>query len=167
MAKDINELWKDIEEFPNYEIFNFAQIRNKTTKYILKNSIGHRGYYVVILKKDGKAYLKTVHRLLAIAFIPNPDNKTEINHIDGNKFNYSIENLEWVTPQENNLHARRTGLHLSDGDKITYQYDLNNNLIATYKSGKEASRITGIPNTNISAVTLGKRKNSRRFYLEI
>lgn len=51
MAKDINELWKDIEEFPNYEISNFAQIRNKTTKYILKNSIGHRGYYVVNLKK--------------------------------------------------------------------------------------------------------------------
>ena len=75
--------------------------------------------------------------------------KTQINHIDGNKENFDLSNLEWVTPQENIIHARKTGLHTSDGDKAVIQLSKNGEIIAEYKSASEASRQTGIGRANI------------------
>lgn len=149
-----NEIWKVIEEFPDYEISNLGRIFNNKHHRFLHPSIGARGYPVVNLTKDGKAYLRTVHILLGRAFIFNDDteHKTQINHIDGNKTNFNLNNLEWVTPAENMVHARKTGLHTSDGDKAVCQYDLNGNFIAEYKSASEASRQTGIGRSNICNV---------------
>ena len=100
----LNEYWKVIED-TDYEVSSLGNIRNKNKKemkYFLNNS----GYAVIKLNK--KHFL--IHRLAAIAFIPNPENKQYVNHIDGNKLNNSISNLEWVTMSENRLHALRTGL---------------------------------------------------------
>ena len=152
------EEWKTIEEFPQYEISNTSLIRHKTTGYIRKPSPSKRGYPVVSMNKNGKQYLRTVHTLLAKAFIPNPDNKPQINHIDGNKWNNNLDNLEWVTSYENIMHARNTGLHISDGDIPVSQYDLNENYIATYKSISEASRQTGANRNAIGFVAKGKTK---------
>lgn len=75
------------------------------------------GYPMVTLFKEGKPKHYLIHRLVALAFIPNPLNKPCINHIDGNKKNHSLSNLEWVTYSENGLHAYRTGLNNSDSQK--------------------------------------------------
>jgi len=69
-----------------------------------------KGYQHAALSKDGKVKSKTVHRMVAVAFVPNPENKPCVNHIDGDKTNNHYTNLEWVTYSENTLHAFRTGL---------------------------------------------------------
>ena len=151
-------VWKTIAGFPNYEISNHLEVRNKTTGQQRKFSNGKRGYLVISLFHDGKMYLKPVHRLVAEAFIPNPEGKPQVNHIDGNKLNNNIDNLEWVTSKENLLHARRTGLHTSDGDIPVKQLDMDGNIIAVYKSMSEASRKTG---ANRSAIGKVVRKETR------
>ena len=78
--------------------------------YVMKGGCDSYGYHHVVLSIDGKKYTKKIHRLVANAFIPNPDNKPEVNHIDGNKFNNDVSNLEWVTTKENVEHAKNTGL---------------------------------------------------------
>lgn len=82
----------------------------KTKKYLTQYSIDSRGYQAVGLYKDSKSKTGKVHRLVAQAFIPNPDNKPHVNHIDGNKLNNYASNLEWVTHQENTSHAKANGL---------------------------------------------------------
>lgn len=96
--------------------FKFILEPERELTYTLNN----RGYYSVGIRR--KTHM--VHRLVAQAFIPNPENKPFVNHIDGNKLNNHVSNLEWCTVQENNLHARQTGLHKQAvGHKINYQSD--------------------------------------------
>lgn len=102
------EIWKDIDGFPNYEVSNHGQIRNKTTNHILSPIPDKDGYLRVHLNTDKT--VKRVHRLVAEAFILNPNNKSQVNHIDGDKTNNDETNLEWVTVGENNIHALKTGL---------------------------------------------------------
>ena len=84
----------------------------------LTYTLNNRGYYSVGIKR--KTHM--VHRLIAKAFLPNPGNKPFVNHLDGNKLNNHVDNLEWCTVQENNLHARQTGLHKQAvGHKLNYQ----------------------------------------------
>lgn len=103
-------MWKTIKEFPMYEISPNGLIRNKTNQRIKKPSIGSRGYPVVSLQREGKQYLRTVHILLARAFIDNPRNCEQVNHIYGNKLNYDLSNLEWCTRSENIIHSYENGL---------------------------------------------------------
>lgn len=149
--------WKTISEFPDYEMNVNGEVRHKQRKLIRKISIGKRGYPVISIRKNGKFYLRTIHILLGRTFIPNPNNLPTINHIDGNKLNYSIENLEWCSYKDNMLHARKMGLHVSDGDKQVSAYK-NGIKIATYKSASEASRQTGIKRCNISSVARGNTR---------
>ena len=153
----MNHTWITIAEFPQYQINENGTVRHSITLNERKATVGKRGYWVISFKKNGKFYLRTLHRLLAIAFIPNPENKREINHIDGNKLNCSLDNLEWVTPQENIIHARVTGLHISDGDKKVGQY-LNGELICVFKSASEASRVLSISRGNICSCARGNTR---------
>lgn len=100
------EIWKDIAGYEGlYKISNFGRIKNKENK-IKAQSPQNGGYLVVHLYNHGSHKAKTVHRLVASTFIPNDDEKSEVNHIDGDKRNNKIENLEWVTPKENQCHSR-------------------------------------------------------------
>ena len=150
--------WKTIEEFPNYEISTTGEIRHIGSAKLRKISNGARGYPVVSFKKDGRSYLRTVHILMARTFISNPLNKPQVNHIDGNKLNYSLSNLEWCTARENVIHARRNGLQNSDGDKMVWQYTIDGTLIKSFKSASEASRQTGIARCNICSAARGNTK---------
>ena len=100
------EHWKVIDEFPDYEVSDKGRIRRltpskNTYKGKIKNtSINNAGYEIVTFNKD-KIYSRTVHRLVAIAFLPKPDGCDEINHKDENKLNNSVENLEWCTHKYN------------------------------------------------------------------
>lgn len=97
-------IWKDIETFPDYEICQYGVVRNKKTLNIMAVWL-RAGYPSVSLFRDGKQYKLLLHRLLALAFIPNPENKPQINHIDGDKQNNDLSNLEWCTSSENLTHA--------------------------------------------------------------
>ena len=111
MEGKIMEQWKDIEGYEGiYQISSHGRVKSfKNGKIkILKSRINDKGYNTTCLRKDGKSKYKLVHRLVAEAFIPNIDSKPYINHIDGNKLNNNINNLEWVTPSENTLHTIRT-----------------------------------------------------------
>ena len=102
----MKEKWKVIEQHPDYSVSNQGRIKNNNTERVLKpfKVGGHNNqYYAVDIHKRN---LK-VHRLVAIAFIPNCENKREVNHKDGNHFNNSADNLEWVTGSENCIHAYR------------------------------------------------------------
>ena len=101
------EIWKKIKDLP-YEISSLGRVRNLKGK-ILKTYIQNCGYEQI--KVAFNKTHKQIHRLVAEAFIANPENKKYVNHIDGNKLNNSVNNLEWCTNSENILHARRTGLN--------------------------------------------------------
>lgn len=95
-----------------YSITSDGKLYSNISNKYLKQQI-NKGYYYVSLRLDGRTGKCTtvkVHRLVAEAFIPNPDNKPYVNHIDGNKQNNNVSNLEWCTPKENTQHAKDTGL---------------------------------------------------------
>lgn len=99
------EEWKKVEKFPNYSVSNMGRIRNDKTNKMMKLHKAN-GYYKVDLRGNEKKQLR-VHRLVATAFIPNPRNKPQVNHKDGNRSNNNVDNLEWCTNQENILHSYR------------------------------------------------------------
>lgn len=107
------EQWRPIKGFEGlYEVSNKGRVRSFYTREakVLKPSINKDGYLKAGLSKDGKMYLKSIHRLVASAFIPNIGDKPQVNHIDGDKTNNTVDNLEWVTCKENIQHAWNTGL---------------------------------------------------------
>lgn len=104
------ELWKTINEYEDYQISNLGNVKmtanNATRKERLLKPVKHpRGYLRVALYKNKKPYFFSVHRLVAINFINNPENKKTVNHINGDKTNNKVENLEWLTYRENMNHA--------------------------------------------------------------
>ena len=108
-----NEIWKDVvgyEEF--YQVSDFGNVRKKSNQQIVSQYVNDNGYCITALysKKEHKAKHYRVHRLVAEAFIENPECKRTVNHIDGNKTNNCASNLEWATHKENLEHARRNGL---------------------------------------------------------
>lgn len=115
------EIWEPIEEYPDYLISSYGRCLSLKgiNPRILKPQIDTNGYHIVTLYKDSKAKTVRIARLVAAAFIPNPENKPQINHIDGNKNNNQVTNLEWVTGSENNKHANKTGLANGATRKIT------------------------------------------------
>jgi len=158
--KKSNNRFYPIQGFPGYYI-------NKTTSDVLctneplpvildqtQNSLGKDNYYLVTLS-DNKSHF--IHRLMAQTFLPGPV-KAHVNHIDGNKQNNKITNLEWATPQENSQHAYDTGLSTIDHTyKEVHQYTLSGKYIATFRSAVFAEEALGIAKTNIGKCALGKR----------
>lgn len=164
------EIWKDI---PNYEglymVSNLGRVKslpkNNHKEIILKNKITKDGYYETALSKNNKQKWIRTHRLVAQAFIPNPDNKPQVNHIDGNKLNNNVDNLEWCTNQENINHAIRTGLENFIGKnnpkaKSVLQYDKKGNFIKRYDTLREAMKETGTLESKISLVCNNHRKTA-------
>ena len=177
---------KDIREFKDYTIDTEGNVYSKRKHKYLKQTINKYGYCKVTLQKDKYKKMYSVHRLVAEAFISNYNKLPQINHIDGNKQNNHVANLEWCTAKHNMNEAVRTGLfdnckkiqkenavknnlnkyHILANEvtkKKIAQYDKQNNLLNTYESISEASRKTGITITNISYSANGKRKTAGGF----
>lgn len=114
----MKEIWKDIPNYEGlYQISSFGNVKSFPRKgtqtrkeRILKFKKDKKGYFFVHLSKNNIQKSIKIHRKVAILFIPNPLNKPQINHIDGNKQNNKLENLEWCTNGENQLHAYKIGL---------------------------------------------------------
>jgi len=128
--KTMQEIWKDIKGYQGlYQVSNKGRIKS-LARYITVNHVNNgnytyfqnekiltpkgQRYLKVALRKDGKKHWHSMHRLIAIHFIPNPQNKPEVNHINGNKQDNAISNLEWNTSSENKEHAYRIGLMKSN-----------------------------------------------------
>ena len=121
-----------------------------------KNKLrGGDGYYVVNLRKNGTCNVSPVHRLVAQAFLHNPDNLPTVNHKNGDKHDNRVCNLEWASYSENNFHALKNNLRKPRGT-IIVQKDLNDEVIAKYPSVSEASRQTGISRGMISHCVNGR-----------
>lgn len=98
--------------YNNIEVSNIGRLRNSRNGHIYAQTINHEGYYGVCISLGGRSNKKMfkVHKAVAEAFINNPDNKPHVNHKDGNKLNNNANNLEWITNQENIIHARDNGM---------------------------------------------------------
>lgn len=99
-----------MKEYMGYKISNDGRVFNKKGDKELYYDINHKGYKRVTLFYEGKSKKYFVHRLVAMLYVENPNNKNQVNHIDGDKLNNHYTNLEWVTNKENNSHARRLNL---------------------------------------------------------
>lgn len=152
------EEWKEVEDFPSYSISSFGNIKNNSTGRVLLQYI-RNGYKTTGIYYKGMKKNLAIHRQVGLCFLNNTNNHPFINHIDGNKINNNVSNLEWCSPAENNEHARESGLNQHFLQPIT-QHDLNGLLINTFNSIKEAQNHTGISNKHISSVCRGKRKTT-------
>lgn len=106
----LTEYWKDIEGFPNYRVSNLGNVWSKKNNIILKSHKTNRGYLTVGFWLDGKKKRLSIHRLVAQAFLTNPRNLPEVNHINGCKTDNNLSNLEWASGRKNVLHAYQTKL---------------------------------------------------------
>lgn len=167
------EIWKNISNYPDYQISNLGNVRSNKTKKTLKPHVTKQGYCIVNLYNNGIDKHFKVHRLVALHFIENKLNKKTINHKDGNKLNNNIDNLEWHSHSENHLHAykklNRQAPSLGKKGKNAFrsipvcQLDLRGNLIKIFDSQKIAAEELGISNTHISSVCKGIRKQTGGF----
>lgn len=184
----MKEIWKPIKNFEElYQISNLGNVKsigrykysfkdNKKIyedKEIMLKTINDRGYMKLHLSKNGKRYLRYIHRLVAEAFIPNPKNYPQVNHIDEDKLNNSIENLEWCTAKYNiNYGTARArtivGLkkynssHRNPNSKRVRCVETNK----VYQTLVEAGEDIGISYTCISAQLHGKQKTAGGFHWE-
>jgi hypothetical protein len=163
------EEWREANIFPGrYLVSNLGRIRQvvrydssgrKAGGRIIKQDKRDKdGYRIVQLQYKGVIKWPKVHRLVAQAFIENPENKPYVDHINTNRRDNRAENLRWVTAKENIYHARRMGSHKSDGQKKVAQFDKNGMLRCVFSSATEASKKTGIARCNISAVARGNTR---------
>lgn len=98
------EIWKDVKGYEGcYQVSSFGRVRREG--HIIKGCLAANGYLVLNLSMHGKEKTSTIHRIVAKAFIPNPENKVQVNHINGDKTDNRVENLEWVTKSENAIHS--------------------------------------------------------------
>lgn len=171
LIKDINGYKGKYAITEDGRVFSYPRQGSSTHGLWKAACIDRNGYKTIGLM--GKSYY--IARLVAKTFIPNPENKAQVNHIDGDTLNNNVSNLEWNTPSENILHAYRTGLAKVNktmlgklgkdcpSSKPVLQYDLYGNLINNYSGASEASRMTKIDRSGISHCCKGKIKTAGGF----
>lgn len=148
-----NEIWKDIPNYEGlYQISNLGRIRslyNYRGKYNILKPKEKRGYYQIGLRKNKKRKWIAIHRLVALTFIPNPNNYKVVNHKNEDKLDNKVENLEWCTTKYNNCYGTRIEKVKTKTSKAVIQYDLNGNFIKEYKSISDASKEVKTSASNI------------------
>jgi len=154
------ETFVKIEGFEKYEVSNLGRVRNMKTGKILKPQPDKNGYLKHHLSEHNKQKHLFLHRIIATTFIDNPEGKPCVNHIDENKLNNDLSNLEWCTVRENNIHGTRTKRAAEKLSQKVIQLDLNDNVLNEFESMKQAERETGVFASHIGASCNGKRKSA-------
>lgn len=156
-------MWKDIEFNTNYEVSDKGIVRRKNNKNVLKGCITSGYRSVKLTFENSRQQRFYVHRLVAMHFIPNDNkNKTFVNHKNGDKLDNRVENLEWVTPRENNLHyyqklQQEKKERKNSGKAIPIiQYDLSGKELARFNSMNQAKASTGISVVQIARCVHGE-----------
>lgn len=185
----MQEIWKDIKNYEGlYKISNFGNVKSLPRKRTIKNerllnyTINNKGYKVITLCKNSKPKMFLIHRLVAMAFIPNLNNKPFVNHKDSNPLNNCASNLEWCTQKENlkyswdygnnykyrknieentKIRIERYKNNIERCSKKVFQYTLSGKYLMEYNSITEASQKNNINLKHISNCCNGKRKKCR------
>ena len=158
----MKEIWKDCKGYEGkYQVSNLGRVWSIGSQRYLKGSYDKDGYIQVCLTaKNGKAKKESVHRLVALAFLSNPTGMPVVNHIDENKENNCVDNLEWTTIKDNANHGTRNK-RVSKANSIpVYCFELDK----TFYGAREAERELGINHSSISKACHGKQKTAGGYH---
>ncbi|MDR1182031.1 MAG: NUMOD4 motif-containing HNH endonuclease [Bacteroidales bacterium] len=167
----MEEIWKDIPEYEGlYQISNLGRVKSlfgnnqKRRDKILKPALTNCGYLRTALTNHNKVCHLSIHRLVAITFIPNPEDKEQINHINGIKTDNHFKNLEWCSGSENMKHAYRIGLEkpCDNGFKKAISIK-DDNGSRTYKSIREMCRSENIDRRHVQRVLHGEKSKYKKY----
>ena len=172
-------MWKDIKGYEGlYQVSDDGQVRSLGVSYYIRpNCLVQKkgkvllpeltkGYLRVQLRKDGYAKHYLVHRLVAEAFIPNPDNLATVNHKDENKVNNAVDNLEWMSNKDNILYGTGIKRRSISKQKAIRQLSLEGDLIKVWESAKTIQSELGINRSDICKCCKGRRKTAGGFKWE-
>lgn len=171
------EIWKSHPEYAGIEVSTFGRVRTlgrmesskKRVRYrkgqVLKQSNDNGGYRQVGVLIDGKRITKTIHRLVAQTFLPNPENLPEVNHKDNDRTNNNVSNLEWCTSSYNRRYQEEFGISSTEArGHPLLAIDLNTMEVSRFRSQHEAGRNLGINVGSINMVIKGKRNQAGGFW---
>lgn len=166
----MEEIWTDIKEYEGlYQVSNVGRVKSFDTKdkldrirkgRVLKPRRNKTGYLQVTLCKNGKHKTHSLHRLVAESFIPNPENKPQVNHIDEDKTNNMVSNLEWSTSKENSNHGTRNERVSKTKNIPIIAINLKTGESTDFCSGKECARQLALDPAHITNVLKGRRRQT-------
>lgn len=162
----MNEIWRDISSYEGlYQVSNLGNVKSLNylrtgNERMLKPVKNRYGYLLVNLCKNGKTRLFKVHRLVAKAFIPNTNNKSDVNHKDENKANNCVDNLEWTTRKENINYGTHNERMSKSKSKAVIQYSLDGEFIRKWPSATQIKIELGFSQSHISDCCKGKQKTA-------
>ena len=172
----MKEIWRNIKGYDGlYMVSNCGRVKtlHKNDSYphdkngILKNNVSGNGYYMVALCKNGKVKRVSVHRLVAMAFIPNPNNLPVVNHKDENRKNNHVSNLEWVTQRQNLMHSnvqkKMKAAAVKKQQKAVLMYDRNGQFVCEFESATIAAKAIGSYQQLVSLCCYGKQKFTKGY----
>ena len=171
-SKDTEEIWKPIPGYEGlYEVSSYGRVKRLERDIICKNGVKQHWKEQILKNQTYSGYLyvglcgsyKQVHRLVAKAFISNPEDKPQVNHKDEDKTNNHVDNLEWMTAKENTNYGTRNKRMAKSLSKSVAQYTRDGELVKVWQSTNEAARQLDIRSGNISLVARGKSKTCGGF----
>jgi len=158
------ELWKKHPDYAGIEVSSFGRVRSVKGHYY-KSRHDKDGYLIIQFRMNGKRVDKKVHRLVAQAFIPNPNDLPEVNHKDCDRTNNNASNIEWCTRSYNNQYREKFGISNTESlGHPVFAVNLTTLKVSRFRSQNEASQVLGVSQGNISSVVKGKHKQAHGYW---